>query len=421
MSTLYPPPQAARTAAEGIDLTLWGICLAAGAAAGLVGGIWARLAMRGVALLLGQSPAFSLAGTLGILTIFTMLGALGGALGMILMHRLNLSRPRACLLIASAIGLLLAWPLYQVATTDVPGQSTGTLLWLMLLFVPVPVVMAWLTVYASDRLAASPATLQPRRLRVGWAWAIGSAGAATTLWALRTFSAPQRHPRLVSDLLGASSSDFATANERLVAGGLLLFGAYLGLTLFGLWRHPESPSTRWGVLLALLLPLLLLMSGTQRAPTAGGVQQTLWLPDAMRAAGVGALLAFVALVGGFRAPRWLQIVLLGAWLLGTMWLLSPSTGRSTEWMVWGILGVALLTLLIVRWNRERIGHASHVATLLLTLFVVAWLTIWAVVLLVPSLQLRGVSPFAVGLNVVLFWLPWLLLPGALLPKPVDGR
>ena len=62
-----------------VDLNRIGAGLVTGAAAGaLIGGIGARLAMRVVALLGEGVPSFSVGGTLGILLMGAVLGAIGG-------------------------------------------------------------------------------------------------------------------------------------------------------------------------------------------------------------------------------------------------------------------------------------------------------------------------------------------------------
>ena len=62
-----------------VDLNRVGAGLVTGTAAGaLIGGIGARLAMRVVALLGEGAPSFSIGGTLGILMMGAVLGAIGG-------------------------------------------------------------------------------------------------------------------------------------------------------------------------------------------------------------------------------------------------------------------------------------------------------------------------------------------------------
>ena len=62
---------------------------------------------------------------------------------------------------------------------------------------------------------------------------------------------------------------------------------------------------------------------------------------------------------------------------------------------------------------------SRASSLLLTLFALLWLGLWAGALASPALRLPGMSPLAVSITVKLFWLPWLLLPAALLPAATD--
>ena len=137
------------TLPHSVSLTMWGNYLCAGAAAGAAGGVLARVAMRVVALIAGNEPVFTVAASLGIVMIFAIVGIVGSVVWMALSRLLHLrARPGATLL-AVGLMLLLAGPIFEAASGDLASASTGTILKFMLLFIPVPLTIAWGTVWGA--------------------------------------------------------------------------------------------------------------------------------------------------------------------------------------------------------------------------------------------------------------------------------
>lgn len=395
-----------------INLSLWGAYLGAGLAAGFAGGIVARVAMRLVVLIEGGTPNFTLNGTLGILFLFAMPGILVGAICLALVYA-TAARPRALFLwMAVALLLLLIGPLYLVATDDLPNASAGRIALLMLVFVPVPLVMAGVAVYGGHDLWRRAAAA-PKRLPLPWAAATAVMAGAAFGSALGALSGAQRHPRLVNTLLGTAGADFTFMADRLRSIGLLIFFAYMGIALWALWRQPQIPSVRAGVPLALALPALLLTGGAGLPSALDWLPQSDATASAASALGIGALLALSLVAGGFRPSLRLVAPTALVWVGVALLQGGAIASTSTEWLLWGMLGLALSVNLIVRWIRP--GAASRASTILLTLFALLWMGLWAAAIVTPALRLPGLSPLAVATTVKLFWLPWLLLPAALLP------
>ncbi len=396
-----------------ISLTMWGNYLSAGAAAGAAGGVLARMAMRVVALISGNEPVFTVAASLGIVMIFAIVGLIASVLWMGMDRVLHLRPITGGMLLAVGLMLLLAGPIFEAATGDLASASTGTILKFMLLFVPVPLTIAWGTVWGAARLQRRSAQTREKTMPLGSALATVALFVAAFMSVVPVIGAPQRHPSIVSELLRSNSADFATAGDVSRAVAMLTFLTYLALTLIALWRQPDNANVRRCVLLALALPTLLLTSGA-RLPTP-----LAWLPDArwilglVQAAGLAALLGFYLTAGGFAPQRWIVWVSLATWAMATLWLVARPQTRWTEWAIWSMLAATFA--LIIVW-RLRNGGGSTLATPLLALFAVCWLVLWAAILLTPSLQLRLLSGFAITRVVSLFWLPWPLLPAALLSR-----
>ena len=93
--------------------------VARGAAAGLVLGVVARAAMRGVALLAGDEPAFEAGATGAILGLFVLAGA-GSALAGVLASR--------SVLLALLVGILACGPLLLLGAGIGTGEISETAL-----------------------------------------------------------------------------------------------------------------------------------------------------------------------------------------------------------------------------------------------------------------------------------------------------
>ena len=406
------------TLPHSISLKVWGNFLCAGAAAGAAGGVLARLAMRVVALMAGNEPIFTVAASLAIVMIFAMVGLMASVLWMGMDRMLHMRARTGGMLLAVGLMLLLAGPIFEAASGDLASASTGTILKFMLLFIPVPLTIAWGTVWGAARLQKRSAQAPDKTMPIGSALATLALLVAALVSVFSVIGAPQRHPLLLSELLQSNSADFSTVGNVSRAAAMLTFLVYLALALIALWRQPDNANVRRCVLLVLALPTLLLTSGS-RLPTP-----LAWLPDArwilglVQAAGLAALLGLYLTAGGFAPPRWIVWVSLATWAIAALWLVARPQTRWTEWAIWSMLAATFA--LIVVW-RLRSLDGQTMATPMLAIFAVFWFVLWAAILLTPSLQLRLLSGFAVTRVVSLFWLPWLLLPAALLGRQPRQR
>lgn len=401
-----------------VNLDPWVASAVAGVAAGAFGGALARLAMRGVALLMGQAPGFSIEGTLGILTIFAMFGFVV-ALPWTLVRLLSpWTRRTRALALAAILTALLILPLYGVATGDLQNASTGQVVQLMLLFLPIPFLMGLGIEWVAGGMERRLARAGDHTLPLGWTLGLGALAILSFLSLFGSLMGSLRHPELVASFLGGQTTAFQVVRGNALVMGLLVAIAYLMLALRVFWRRLDRPEARVEFLLLLATPMLLLSGGgTLPLPLA-------WLPDApvllaaTRALGVAALLLFMLTAGGLRAPRALWITCSVAWAALALWLLAG--GRAlpgwTEGAVWGMLALACGYACIERWRQAASGAARWTATAL-ALFAVCWLGLWLAALLVPGLGLRSLSAFEIPLRVTLFWLPWLLLPASLWAAP----
>ena len=401
------------TLPHSVSLTMWGNYLCAGAAAGAAGGVLARVAMLVVALIAGNEPVFTVAASLGIVMIFAIVGIVGSVVWMALSRLLHLrARPGATLL-AVGLMLLLAGPIFEAASGDLASASTGTILKFMLLFIPVPLTIAWGTVWGAAWLQKRSAQAREKTMPLGSALATLALLVTALMSVIPVIGAPHRHPALFSNLLQSNSADFATAGGVSRAVAMVTFLAYLVLTLIALWRQPENANVRRCVLLALALPTLLLTSGARMPAPIAWLSDARWMLALVQAAGLAALLGLYLTAGGFAPPRWITWISLATWAVATLWLVAHPQTRWMEWVIWSMLAANFA--LIVVWRLRNTGD-STMATPLLALFAVCWLALCAAILLTPSLQLRLLSGFAVTRVVSLFWLPWLLLPAALLGR-----
>ena len=96
--------------------SLVGILLA-GAFSGALVGLLARLAMRGVVLLLGGRPEFTLVGTMGIVVLFILLGLITAVLYLAVLRWLPANAGKRTLLLSAGL-LLLTMPFFWLRLFD---------------------------------------------------------------------------------------------------------------------------------------------------------------------------------------------------------------------------------------------------------------------------------------------------------------
>jgi hypothetical protein len=188
--------------------------VASGGAAGLAAGAAARLAMRAVAVLSGQTPGFTVEGTLFILVVFAVMGAWLGVVYAVL-RPLWPGSPRAQgAALGAALALLAGVPVLFIRPTGelalLPREQTAALV------ASVPLLYGIVLGLAAARLAPPGATAgieNPRFSRAAGLLAMPAALAAAALYATLAFT----HPAIYRLGFGP-----AQALERLASVSLVL-------------------------------------------------------------------------------------------------------------------------------------------------------------------------------------------------------
>ncbi len=241
-----------------VDLNRIGAGLVTGAAAGaLIGGIGARLAMRVVALLGEDAPSFSIGGTLGILLMGAVLGAIGG-LGFALVRwllRLQMSgrtSARRNILAGAGYGavlsVLIVLPFFLAPTGELslapPLVGAALFGWIPVAYgLALGITTPWL----EHRMAVAD-----HRVGLGWLLAFGMAlmlalaGTAPLLGELVSF------PKAATELHYALGLGFQAAHilHRWIVLGVIL--VYCGLTSLVFWRGSQNGTARLAAVTLLL-------------------------------------------------------------------------------------------------------------------------------------------------------------------------
>ena len=287
-----------------VDLNRIGAGLVTGAAAGaLIGGIGARAAMRVVALLGEGIPSFSVGGTLGILLMGAMLGAIGG-LGFAVVRRLlrlqasNRTSSLRDVLAGAGYGAILSvltvLPFFLSPTGELTLASplVGAALfgWIPLAYgLALGITTPWL----ERRMA-----LADRRVGLGWLLAFGMAlvlalaGMTPLLGELVSF------PKAATDLHYAFGLGFQAAHilHRWIVLGVIL--VYCGLTSLVFWRGSQNGTAR----LAAVTLLLFAAGFFGREPALAGGMQALplvgLLPGLLQATGLSLMLVSASHLAG---------------------------------------------------------------------------------------------------------------------------
>ena len=411
-----------------VDLNRIGAGLVTGAAAGaLIGGIGARLAMRVVALLGEGAPSFSIGGTLGILLMGAVLGAIGG-LGFALVRwilrlRTSSGSPSLRDVLAGAgygtiLSVLTVLPFFLSPTGELslapPLVGAALFGWIPLAYgLTLGIATPWL----ERRMAPAD-----RRVGLGWLLVFGMAlvlalaGMTPLLGELVSF------PRIVTDLHYAMGLGFQAAHilHRWIVLGVIL--VYCGLTSLVFWRGSQNGTAR----LAAVTLLLFAAGFFGREPALAGGMQAFplvgLLPGLVQAAGLSLMLVLlVTLPDGRFALRWARpmVVAWCGWSL--LWFVNPLPGTPLDVSTWPepmvawVLAVGLgsgLLAVALRMRRSPVQARRQLRPVLLG-FATAWLLfglLWLASTQMPDLRLRGVELPQALLAFGPYLLPWLLLP-----------
>lgn len=334
-----------------LDLNPLAACLCAGIVAGVAVGAGARGSMRVVALLNG-STSFTIAGSVGIV----MLGAMFGAVASIVFAPLRRWGSRVSLVAGLLYGALLS----ALALTALLSSSDGELALTSpavraALFGPLPLLYGVALAWLAERFDRRFATHGPRLLHAGWLIAILAAFLFTFVGFLAVSSGAIRTPGVVQNWLGASHADFAAMVEthRLV-------GILTALTLcacFGLaiWRGSHIRPLMICALLALIGLGLLAAPGNPLVGMGKRIAvESLWL---VRSLGLAALVAALVVavaarlwwsVAGFAAAGsallalWLAAATIPGWGFRNSSALGAALDTPLYWGVWLLLAFGLL-------------------------------------------------------------------------------
>lgn len=416
---LYLPP---------VDLNRIGAGLVAGAAAGaLIGGIGARLAMRIVALLGEGTPSFSVGGTLGILLMGAILGAIAG-LGFALVRwllRLRTNEETSSLrnILAGAgygvaLSALVVLPFFMAPTGELslapPLVGAALFGWIPLAYgLALGIATPWL----ERRMA-----VVDRSVSLGWLMAFGLtvilalAGMTPLLGEFVPF------PPAVSQLHYDLGFGFQAAHNlhRWLALAVTLI--YCALTSLVFWRGSQNCMAR----LAAVTLLLFAAGFFGREPALAGGMQALplvgLLPGLLQAAGLSLMLVFlVSFPDGRFALPWTRPVIVAWCGWSLVWFVNPLPGTPLDVSTWPeplvalILAVGLGSGLLAITQRmwQSPPQQRRQMRPVLVGFAVALSSfglLWLLSLAIPDLKLRGLAFPSTLLAFGPYLVLWLLLP-----------
>ncbi|MCL4862259.1 MAG: hypothetical protein KJZ93_22780 [Caldilineaceae bacterium] len=344
-----------------VDLNTMIASMIAGATSGVAAGGLARIAMRVVAILAGERPAFSVGGTVGILVIFAILGIIAAFPYLIVRRWLPGPSVGKGMVYGMMLAALICIPFFRAGEGElgIVSPVTGATL-----FAPIGLFYSMALSPILRRVERRFTQAQPV---AGWWFGLFSLALLFAL--VRMFGAFQgyiRTPGAVQRLYLALGIEYGAIQE--VQGFIALLFALTYCTLCALlfvhgWRSRFA----------------------QRAAVA------------------------LLLLGGVLLP-------LNSWAGAS----TMETGLRVEWLVWALATLLLLGVAgvsrwwLARWSDAVARQATAWLASSVGLSLVAFLVMWAAVLLSPGLQLRRLSGFYTLFVVPLYLWPWLLCPLALL-------
>ena len=387
-------------------------------AGAVIGGIGGRLAMRAVAVIGGMTPEFSVGGTLAIVMIGAMMGALCGFL----------------------LGAI--WP-------QLPGPALVKGAW----FGATLSILVSILLFSAGDGELALATPPVRAALFGWiplAW-----GGATTWLLLRlgfqshlqSLADRQSRPTTfilfsfclllalvsMSSLVDESLSlpafairfarvvDFRGLRTAHLIGSLLFVMFYSGLCFFVFWQGAGGRLAGVTATILLIFAAAFMQNGRVLASAFDLLGLGQRLADALRAVGLTGLLALLCLWpdGVFR-PRWGRPLLawwgfvwFGLWFLLPLFGLNPA--ELPEILLLLVIIGGLFSGLAARWLRygqlsagQR--HVQRPLVLGLTAVLIVYLLVWISQMMYPDLHARGLPRIVTPLSFLPFLAPWLLLP-----------
>jgi hypothetical protein len=393
----------------------------------VIGGIGARLAMRAVVLLEGGQPALTAGGTLGILVLGAVLGALGG-LGFAAVRRvlrLSTHPPAAPLrsLLAglgygAALAVLAVLPFFTAPTGEfglAPPLVGATLFaWIPLAYgLALGGAVPWL----ERRLATAE-----RSVGAGWLAAFGLAMALALAGMTPLLGMGASFPPLMTDLHRALGLGFQSA--QLIHRGIMLLFIVFYCALAG-WIFWRGSQERAGRLTAVALLVFAAGFFGRKPALAGSMQATPLvdvLPALLQAGGLSLMLAvFLSFPDGRLALPWSRPLLVGwcAWAL--VWFVNPVPNTALDVSTWpesalmlvlaagfgcGLAAVATRVRESPPDERRQSRPVFWGGLAVVTGFGLLWLASLAL----PGLRLRGAPLPTALLAFGPYLLFWLILP-----------
>jgi hypothetical protein len=394
----------------------------AGLLAGGLMGIGARISMRVVALFGEMNLSFSLSGTLGILVLFTVFGALFGVLYAVVRPFIPLRAQVWGGIYGAAWAALASLPFLN----DPSGEFALASPWVgVALFAPLPLCGGLLLGMLTPMLDRRTSADAERSVHVSWLIGLAVAVILAIMSIGSLMDSGARMPRALWDLYRVLD---VPAPQALEINGLIGFVLMLGYVggLIGLFfAGGQARAGRISV-----LTLLLFAAGffNQQGVFSSMMDSLLIAALAaavVKAAGaIGLLFLLHTFPDGRFAWRWSCHLVGGSTIGALIWFtlpvfrLDPSLwiAESLRLLVVAIIlgsGGVVLGMRLCGADSERrrqiAGPSVGLAAALLWV-----LALWTAVLLNPNLGFSGTAaPFA-PLGVALYLLPWLLPPLLLL-------
>jgi hypothetical protein len=400
-----------------------GIGLAAGMAGGLAAGLGARLSMRGVALVAGLEPGFTVAGTLGIALAGVIVGMPLGALFVALRRALPGEGVwKGCFygLCLVVVGMVPTILFYREGEFVLAPPLVG-----LALFAPLgPLYGAALAVTAR-RLDGEPfphghatATASARPRAIGrQVIAVATFAGLLELGVLGAGSITHHIPLLPPAVVHALQEHHIPFSQVRVAHVWLvnLFAlGYFGLSSLIFWQRARRPMARFAAASLLLFGGALFNTGA-RYYTHLSIDPVRLQPlfHGLQVAGCTALVAlFYCFPNGRLAAPWLRPIGL-SWLFAAgAWLFTPQLPEALAALILCIyLGAGGLAQL----QRSRAASPDEQAQLRWPtrgfIAACAGLALAALVLIaLPDLKLPKVAGLSAAATFAPYMLPWLSLP-----------
>ncbi|MFO7634347.1 MAG: hypothetical protein R6W76_17490 [Caldilinea sp.] len=404
--------------------------LMAGALAGAVCGALmlgggSRAAMRVVALVLGQPPAFTLAGTFGILLMGVIAGALFGFVFAPLARGIALGQPWRGASYGALLTLIFVAPLFLF---NPDGELALLPAWAgIALFGALPILYGMALDAFLRRL--TPKLDDGRTVHILWLLAFTIVLMAAFAGLAGIANASVRAPVLIHALFSRGAVPFHQTLDTLRLLGLFFALLYCTLCAVAFWRGCDRVTCRIAVMLLLVAALGVLAPVGPTNPLSA----LFALLGAQAADGVARLLGLAMLVAvPVILPNW-RWASAREWSAALLTWLAISTAITLHptgilmWMCWlGTTGGLCVIVLAKASARRKISSNQLRCTLDWSMIAaIAFLLVlpgaWLMIAMTPTLALPQVSSLSTLFMVTVFWYFWLVLPPLVLLSTTTAK